>query len=90
MVSQPNMTLPAVAIVPVQLPPAASTEQWVPPAEWFMVDRRDVIAALCGTPCRVGYTSPAGRVQNAFDSLMALIIFDQREVSAWRAALVGP
>jgi hypothetical protein len=62
---------------------------WEPSAEWYMADRRDVIAALCGDPCRVGQPSPASRIQNAFDGLLALIVFDQRSVSAWRAAMVG-
>jgi hypothetical protein len=83
---RPDNATPAVALVAP--PQAVPAEVWEPSAEWFMADRRDAIAALCGNPCRVGYASPSGRVQDAFDNLMALIIFDPRQATAWRSALV--
>lgn len=84
----PHKATPAVASIPVQPPQA---DAWEPSAEWYMADRRDAIKALCGDPCRVGYPSPSTRVRDAFDGLLALILFDQRSVSSWRAAMVvGP
>lgn len=76
---------------PVQLPPAVAEEVWVPPAEWFLVDREAVIDALCGTSCLVVEPEPppAYRIQDAFDGLRAMIMFDRRGAESWRAALVG-
>lgn len=91
----PPVTRAKTVSAPAPMPPAAAMAMvepggpWVPPAEWFTADRTDVIDALCGTPCRVGYPSPAHHVQDVFDSLLMMMIFDRRQASAWRAALIG-
>lgn len=86
----PDKATPAVARAPVVVqPPQASEPAWEPSAEWYVADRSQAIEALCGTPCRVGSTS-AARVQDAFEGLLALIAFDRRSATSWRAALVGP
>lgn len=84
---RPHKTAPAVARAPVAQPPRAEPEE--PSAEWLAADRSQAIEALCGDPCRVGGTT-SERVRDAFDGLLALMMFDQRSASSWRAALVGP
>lgn len=86
-----DKTPPAVARAQVKLPPAPVVEkEWVPPAEWFAVDRDAAIDALCGTPCivRSPEPPPVTRIRDVFDELLTLMMFDRRRADTWRAALV--
>lgn len=91
MVPRADKTTPAVASAPVVVqPPQAEEPAQEPSAEWLLADRSQAIEALCGNPCRVAGASPSVRVQDAFEGLMVMMLFDRRSATAWRAALVGP